>query len=373
MCSMALLDQHRALKFLEKIGIIEGKALLAQDPVLFLNTIIRSFTTHLPFQCVSLMAQAEEERHVPSLEEIIEAGLSLEGGLCFDLNVFMYILLSAFELKVHFLDGSYSASKDLHTHVVVLVKDLRCPGDDHFIDVGCGHPFLEAVAVNSLPVTFYQAGLKYTYCRKGDLVLRLHHDHNLGNDPAVMVGELRQFFHFSLNPVDLKFFYSNMDKVYISEEKSVFLQGIRAVRFPQADSLPTKELSTLGGATSIANENSGICEHESNLQREENSLNTKDSETLSENSLEILGDIAKNACKPESSEGEAEDRDSAEHERIMVAMKDQSLLLGRIDAAIKTKVSVDEWTATLKHYFPTIPPAKVDLAVHRMVQKLNLQ
>ncbi|KAK8747202.1 hypothetical protein OTU49_016675 [Cherax quadricarinatus] len=188
-----------------------------------------------------------------------------------------------------------------------------------------------------------------------------------------MVGELRQFFHFSLNPVDLKFFYSNMDKVYISEEKSVFLQGIRAVRFPQADSLPTKELSTLGGATSIANENSGICEHESNLQREENSLNTKDSETLSENSLEILGDIAKNACKPESSEGEAEDRDSAEHERIMVAMKDQSLLLGRIDAAIKTKVSVDEWTATLKHYFPTIPPAKVDLAVHRMVQKLNLQ
>lgn len=373
---MVLLDRHRAIKFLEDVGIVDGEALLARDPLIFINTLIGSFMTRLPFQCVSLMAQTVEERHVPSLEEVVEAGLSLEGGICFTLNVFMGILLRTFGFHVQFLDGSYSASKDHHTHIVLLVKDLRSPEDDHFIDVGGGHPFLAAVAVDSLPVTFHQAGLKYTYCRRGDLVLRFHHENrNPETGQDVVAKEGRQVFHFSLNPVDFEDIRSNMDKVYVYEERSVCLQGIRAVRFPPADEIQTEDIGIIGTDT---NEKSLDNKQNLNEEIEKTSMNKRDSgkKSFEENDKDDFqptsGARAMNVETKDKNLGkELEARKSAElsDDRIMVAMKDQSLLLGRVDAATKTKVCNEKWTATLKNLFPTIPPAKVNLAVLKMIQK----
>lgn len=105
-------------------------------------------------------------------------------------------------------------------------------------------------------------------------------------------------FDFNFNPVDYNFFYSYMDRVYVKKD-GIFLNSIRAVRFPAVDA----------------------------------------------------------GTEAAASDGE----------RVMVAFKDQSLLLGPIDSVEKTKVSAAEWAARIKHFFPTIPPAKVDVAVSKML------
>lgn len=48
--NMVHLERYKALEFLEKVGVIDGEALLSEDPLAFLNTLIPAFMTHLPFQ-----------------------------------------------------------------------------------------------------------------------------------------------------------------------------------------------------------------------------------------------------------------------------------------------------------------------------------
>ncbi|KAG7160983.1 uncharacterized protein LOC121875745 [Homarus americanus] len=316
-----LLERYKALEFLERVGVVDGEALLTRDPLAFINTLIPAFLIHVPFQCVSLVAQTKEEHHVPSLEEVVEMILSLEGGLCYSLNTFMCILLRTLHLDAHVLKGSYTSSRLEHNHILVLVKDLRHPGDEHIIDVGCGYPLQEAVAVNSLPVTYYYSGLEYKYCRKGELVLRLHRrgDTNPDKEQAVMVGEWRQIFHFTLTPVQYDFFLPHMASVYV-DEKSHFMQSILAARFPTADTVLTEEHS---GDTS-----SSI--RKSNPAKEDNSG------------------------------------------KILMAFKDQILMLGPFNAIVTTEVSLEEWATKIKNYFPTIPPAKVDLAVRNRILNKSL-
>ena len=52
-----------------------------------------------------MMSVAVEERHVPSLEEVVAKGLALEGGVCYDLNTFMCVLLRALGYQADVLDG----------------------------------------------------------------------------------------------------------------------------------------------------------------------------------------------------------------------------------------------------------------------------
>ncbi|XP_042864420.1 uncharacterized protein LOC122248470 isoform X3 [Penaeus japonicus] len=169
-----LLSREQALSFLDKVGITDGEETLRKDPRRFLSDLLKAYQEHVPFQCVSLLAQSSEERHVPTLEEIVEAGLSLEGGLCFTLNTFFCLLLRALGFKVDVLDGSFSLSCHPHTHEVLLLRDLSEPGDNYIIDVGGGCPFLELIPVKDLPVTRYEAGFEYRYQYLGGMVARLH-------------------------------------------------------------------------------------------------------------------------------------------------------------------------------------------------------
>ncbi|XP_071516020.1 uncharacterized protein [Panulirus ornatus] len=298
---MVLLERIAALGFVEKVGVSDGEDLLSRDPVAFINSLLKGFMEHVPFQSVSMIAVPEEERHIPSLEEVVEAGLSLEGGVCFTLNTFMCIVLRALGFHAHVLDGSHKNSPGSHTHVVVLLQDLRFPGDLHIVDVGGGYPFFEAVAMADLPLEYYQAGLHRRYESTTDMGFVLHRgvDHLLKteDDP-----NWDKVFDFNMKPVDYNFFYSYMDRVYVKKD-GIFLNSLRAIRFPAA--VPGRGAAASDG------------------------------------------------------------------ERVMVAFKDQSLLLGPMDSAEKTKVSTADWAARIKHFFPTIPPVKVDVAVGKMLDLAN--
>ncbi|CAL4170382.1 unnamed protein product, partial [Meganyctiphanes norvegica] len=156
----------------------------------------------------------------------------MEGGVCFDLNVFMCMLLRVKGYQADVLDGTYCAAPTRHTHVVLLVHNVRYPGDRHIVDVGTGYPFLELVAVDELPKTYRWAGLEVKYFQEGDYVYRCHRRGDLREqEKHVMRGEWRQAFDFPLEPVDYDFFRPHMKDVYVNEEDNFFLKTVRACRF----------------------------------------------------------------------------------------------------------------------------------------------
>ncbi|XP_047469920.1 uncharacterized protein LOC125025765 isoform X2 [Penaeus chinensis] len=311
MDNVSLLTQEKALSFLNKLGVENGLGKLQQDPCKFITDLIKAYQEQVPFQCVTMMGLAVEDRHIPTLEEIVEAGLSMEGGVCLTLNVFFCLLLRALGLKVDLLDGNYSAHGDDHSHVILLLSDLRFPGDNYVIDVGNGFPSMEMIPLKELPVEHYHAGLEYRYEYSGEDVIRLHRsgDTTLDGENPVMRGEWRQVFHFTLKPVDFEYFQPHMERIYL-DESCDFLQCIRAVRFPTETALIQKGLLPKEGGS------------------------------------EEKGD-----------------------KRMVLAFKNQSLLAGPMDKDIKTKVEMDVLAAKIKEFFPGIPADKVDKAVQKIVKQ----
>lgn len=183
-----------------------------------------------------------------------------------------------------------------------------------------------------------------------------------------MVGEWRQVFDFTLNPVDYDYFRPHMESIYIHEE-SPFFQFMRAVRFPPAeqllegdptthkgDSSPYMEILSIKKDGSVHETNTETKASDSSLQTE-NLGDRKGFQAFSGDVVTTVGESTSSECDTESKK--------LYGDRIMLAMRNQSLLLGPMSAAVKTKVSVEDWANKIKHFFPTIPPAKVDLAVQR--------
>ncbi|XP_047470218.1 uncharacterized protein LOC125025925 [Penaeus chinensis] len=327
-----VLSREQAFSFLAKVGMADGEKNLREEPRKFLSDLIKAFQAHLPFQCLSLLAQPLEERHVPTPEEIVEAGMSLEGGLCFTLNNFMCLLLRALGFKADVLDGNFSLSCYPHTHIVVLLSDLSAPGDNYIIDVGGGFPFLEMIPVNDLPVTRHEVGLEYRYQYLNGAVVRLHRLGQIDGEreQVVVEGDWAQIFHFDLNSVDVNFVRPYMKKIYVEEGDCDFLRSIRAVRYPPEAALMEKGILPAPEGEESESPAGDRCQKKEGVERP-------------------------------TAEG-------PEEKRTMLAFKDQTLIVGPMDGASKTKVEEDILAARIKKYFPTIPPAKVDMAVQRFLE-----
>jgi len=314
---MALLSRQEAQMFLRRLGLTEAEA--NSRSVHTLTRIVQAMQMNVPFQSISMMAVPQGHRHVPTLEEVVAAGVSMEGGVCYTLNTFCCILLKALGYRAFVLDGetvagSYNSSGVRRSdHVVVLVRNVRYEGDAHIVDVGTGYPFFQPIALDELPVTFRQAGLEYMYKREGRIVYRMH---KLGENPSFgekngIHGEWRQVFHFRLDPVDYDFFRKHMEQIYVNPQ-SLFLNSIRAVRFPNA---PVED---------------GTGEYPSATWG--------------------FGNTTKF--------------------QYLLAVKDQTLMVGPMDNLRQVHLEKHDWARHIKENFPTIPPGKVDAALRLMYNKI---
>ncbi|CAL4135290.1 unnamed protein product, partial [Meganyctiphanes norvegica] len=119
---MSLLSISDAGIFLERLGV--GDLASSEPSLQNLTRLVLAFQENVPFQNISIIATAVQDRHVPSLEEVVAKGLALEGGVCFDLNVFMCMLLRVKGYQADVLDGTYCAAPTRHTHVVLLVHNI---------------------------------------------------------------------------------------------------------------------------------------------------------------------------------------------------------------------------------------------------------
>lgn len=122
-----------------------------------------------------------------------------------------------------------------------------------------------------------------------------------------------------------------MRNIYVEEGDCDFLRSIRAVRYPPEAAL-----------------------------NEEGILPAPEGE-------EGESSAGDRCQKKEGVERPAEEGSERE-KRIMLAFRDQNLIVGLMDGASKTKVEEDVLAARIKKYFPTIPPAKVDGAVQKVLE-----
>jgi len=222
-----------------------------------LNRILRASNREITFQNVYLIAK--ERCYVPGAEEIIDSGLAMYGGLCYDINPFFNFLFNALGYTSHLIGGQYTASPLTNCHAAVIVKGLdpEIPFDEssHLVDLGCGYPFFEAIPLHRLPRSYSQAGLEYQLAIVDGQLSRLHKrgDSAPEGEARIMVGEWRKVFHFEMEPRKLEFFPPFMKQVYV--EDNPFHQSISSVRFPETGlclvAVKDNELLTMKAAKTI--------------------------------------------------------------------------------------------------------------------------
>lgn len=202
--------------------------------------------------CTQIFSQCAIFLSRPTLEEIKDDCLSGRGGLCYTLNVFMKYLLDALGYKTYFLCSDIFKPDN---HILVIVSDVRAPGDKFIVDVGMGYPNFSLI-----PLDFEEESPVYRrsftivkFVRRDGKILR-YHAKNVRTIRATKreIGEedwrLIYTIH-DLSPKDLSFFDTCMDRVYtdINSDFSPFHKSFRATAFCGGDlrTVAIKNLSLL--------------------------------------------------------------------------------------------------------------------------------
>ena len=228
----------------EILGISSPLKKLEEDRVHFLNEVIKAVHSNLPFQSVSIN-QREDDRHLPTLDEIKTAALNRQGGLCYSLVVMTVKLLSTFGYDAHFIGADVNGS--LNNHVAGIVLNLTHPGSKHLVEIN-GWPTFEAVPLDfkkESPV-YGQSFLQFKFVREGSAIVRYHLKTNhcpmasddLYNDRDVW----RKICAFDITPKDLSYFGEPMTTVHTKPgENAPFLTSFRAVVYKDLKLIAVKD------------------------------------------------------------------------------------------------------------------------------------
>lgn len=199
-----------------------------------LNEILTLFHARVPIQTITLHAVPMASRHRPNWVTVKENVCRGIGGLCYELNIFMYALLSALGFDVYLTKSSVSQPNN---HVVVIARNVSSPGDLFLVDAGCGFPTFQAVDLNfNLESSeFHQSFLCYKFLKQPNgKVLRLHKRHSLArssetNDPN---SEWQRYYDFELKPFSMKEIDEEFDRVFETYTATTSHAILRCTMFP---------------------------------------------------------------------------------------------------------------------------------------------
>ncbi|OQV14912.1 hypothetical protein BV898_10943 [Hypsibius exemplaris] len=96
-----------------------------------LHKICQAFIAEVPYSTLAIINTPMKQRRVPTLEEIKQQGLTKQGGMCYEMNVFLHWLLLAMGYEVHLLMAR-SFSVD-YTHPL---NTVRLDGKYYMVDCG---------------------------------------------------------------------------------------------------------------------------------------------------------------------------------------------------------------------------------------------
>ena len=213
-----------------------GKLLDDSDRLKLLNEIIKAYHS-IPFQNVDLLLLDEEDRGLPTWEQLKLSVMERRGGLCYTLAAFLKHLLDALGYETHFVMCTVAFPQKSPNHVAIIVQNLTGPRSIHFVDYS-GHPTFEAVPIDfqeESPV-YNHSYLEYKFVRKGSLLFRFHRRGETaplmpGKEDVMIAGGWRGVIEIDMTPKDESDLNKPMHVPYTNPDATPFLTSFRAVVF----------------------------------------------------------------------------------------------------------------------------------------------
>nr|XP_054769441.1 uncharacterized protein LOC129277266 [Lytechinus pictus] len=246
------LTDKEALSYLdENLRMASVEQMLSADRETLLNAIIAAMHRHLPFHTVKNLVTPQENRHLPTLEEIKEDMHEGTGGLCYTLNVFCRVLLRALGYDVVFVPSDCRGYKDVH--MLLMVRHLTAEGSSHMVDVGSGCPSFRAISFDfegeTSPV-YQDSFLRYRFVRQGDAVVRQHAiitDQDRAEEFEATTGEWFSYITIHYKKyVRMDYFKDTTTAFYTVVNPDVpFLTSLRCLAFPDNRFICIKDTTLL--------------------------------------------------------------------------------------------------------------------------------
>lgn len=202
-----------------------------------LTRLIRAWLGRIPFQNVTMLARA---RRAPTLEEIRDDVLSGRGGPCGVMNPAMAALLHRLGYDVCLISGSMQAP-DCHIALLLRLADV-----DWWLDVGNGHPYLEAVALGDEQVR-HHAGLRWRIRAREPGFYAVEH---LVPD----ADDWKCSYTFRPEPHPFSFFEGMIHSHYTQPGYGPFLMGLRLIRYPRGQIDAVRDHLRLRGSDVVVRE-----------------------------------------------------------------------------------------------------------------------
>jgi len=117
----------------------------------------------LPTQGLHITSVQIELRHPPTLDTILQVGLSGAGGNCLQLNYFIRVLLESIGYDVSTISGTIGVLvRDNHVMTLVRFPDT---GHTYLVDLASASPLCQPVPLHDLPWSFQTtaAGTRVEY------------------------------------------------------------------------------------------------------------------------------------------------------------------------------------------------------------------
>jgi hypothetical protein len=184
--------------------------LLQTDKYLFLERLIQAYECHVPWQNLSFTSVPFADRMLPTVEQVVEAVLSSEGGLCWTVNAGFYVIMKELGYDVTPILGAIAVKKrgpfHNYVHIMILVKSLVTENDKYLVDTG-----FASFSHMPVPLDFdvespvYKRHLAITkYIKKGDEYLRCDMGKGMPGRWPTKEGDWNVTIFFDLKPRTLE-------------------------------------------------------------------------------------------------------------------------------------------------------------------------
>ncbi|MBE7688825.1 hypothetical protein F6A46_11385 [Tenacibaculum finnmarkense genomovar ulcerans] len=202
----------------------------------FLNLIIESVAKYIPWQNIYMIDNGLGK--IPTFEDIKRNMLSGNGGICLDINRFMFYLLTEIGYDVQYiLCGRLNAEK---RHIAIISYFNNNP---YFIDFGDAQPYYQAFNINDNKIILRDS-IEYQF-------------QNLGSNYQLLIKKDNQWnisYEFNMkkyNEIDFSFF---IQKYYTDINYGPFWKTVHFAYYPN------KKLRAIKGTTILyEKENGEIC------------------------------------------------------------------------------------------------------------------
>ncbi len=202
-------------------GISNVKTKLADNKFSLLCEIVRASHETIPFQSITLLSSPLQERHKPSIDEVMSEMLSSRGGLCYTLNTFMKLLLEALGYSVYHIISSVSEPEN-HIITIATFDNIK-----YLVEVGCGYPTFQPIPLNfkDESIIYENSFIKYKFKWISEDTIERQH---LFLTPSA---NWQRFYSFCVTPKLFEELDKPMTVAYTDTKAIPFHTSFRAVKF----------------------------------------------------------------------------------------------------------------------------------------------